>query len=405
MKFYSPIEFSPHIRKTPEGFLACENVAIARAGELIYGADEVPLDAGADGIVKVTRSAEVLLNKECLSSFESKPITLDHPPDFVTPETFKEYAVGAVQNVRGDGDKIIADLLIMDESAIRAVENKEFRELSCGYDADYEQVSVGRGIQTRILGNHVALVGRGRCGATCAIFDKAPDSKEWHMKQKLLSLLGRAVDEAMPESESEKTEKTADFTPEKLAETLESILARLDALENPQPAVDEQAPADDESVADAPVAESDEPEKVTDEPADFGARLTAIEESLQKIVGLLQPAQDEGDAEKCENTFDAATLAAGEILAPELKPCADYESKALDACYATKDGRAVIDSLLRGRAFDACKADGTLFVAAAELLKAKRRSAFDAQPKDVKPFGVMTPERLNELNFQFFKGK
>ena len=406
MKFYSPIEFSPHIRKTPEGFLACEGVAIARAGELIYGADEVPLDADANGIVKVTRSADVLLDKECLASFESKPITLDHPPDFVTPETFKEYAVGAVQNVRGDGDRIIADLLIMDESAIRAVENKEFRELSCGYDADYEQVSVGRGRQTRILGNHVALVGRGRCGATCAIFDKAP-AKDLTMKDKILALFGKALDEAMPESEPE---KTADFTPEKLAETLQSILARLDALENPQSA-DAPAEPDAEKVADesdavqAENAES-EPEKVADEPTAIEARLGVIEENLQKILAALDvpPATDES-AEKVENTFDAATLAAGEILAPELKPCADYEQKALGVAYDTKDGRAVIDSLLRGRSFDSAKDDGTLFVAAAELLKAKRRSAFDVQPKDVKPFGVMTPERLNELNFQFFKGK
>ncbi len=382
--------------------MACEGVAIARAGELIYGENEVPLEADANGIVKVTRSPQVLFDKECLSSFEGKPITLDHPPDFVTPETFKEYAVGAVQNVRGDGDKIIADLLIMDESAIKAVENKDFRELSCGYDADYEQIAVGRGRQTRILGNHVALVSRGRCGATCAIFDKAPFLVEVKvMKEKLLSLLGRAVDEALPESEEK---KTADFTPEKLAETLESILARLDALENPQSAAD--APADENGDVQVTQVEN-EPEKVTDEPPppdELGTRLLAIEEGLQKLLSHFE--NKDGDKEECvDNTFDAATLAAGEILAPELKPCKDYQSKALDCAYSTKDGRKVIESLLCGRAFDGAKDDVTLFVAAAELLKAKRRSAFDAQPNGVQSVGVMTPEKLNELNSNFFKGK
>ena len=375
MKFYSPIEFSPHIRKTPEGFLACENVAIARAGELIYGADEVPLDADANGIVKVTRSTDVLLDKECLASFESKPITLDHPPDFVTPETFKEYAVGAVQNVRGDGDRIIADLLIMDESAIKAVENKEFRELSCGYDADYEQVSVGRGRQTRILGNHVALVGRGRCGATCAIFDKAPE-RNLSMKDKILALFGKALDEALPESESE---KTADFTPEKLAETLQSILARLDALENPT--VDEPAPAE-----------------VVEEKASGDDRLGTVENLLKELLSKLDT---KDDAEN--NTFDAATLAAGEILAPELKPCKDYAQKALDVAYSTKDGREAIDALLCGRVMDST--DKTLFIAAAELLKTKRRAAFDAQPKVSIQRGVMTAEALNDLNSKFYGRK
>ena len=396
MKFYSPIEFSPHIRKTPEGFLACEGVAIARAGELEYGKDETPIDAGADGIVRITRSADVLMDKDCLASFESKPVTLDHPPDFVTPETFKEFAVGAVQNVRGDKDKIIADLLIMDARAIDAVEKGLFRELSCGYEADYERTAQGRGVQTKILGNHVALVSRGRCGASCAIFDKAPKKSEVRMKEKLLKLLGRAVDEAMPEPDDE---KTADFDQANLAETLQSILARLDALENPK-AADEEPPADEEKAPeDAPPADE---EKAADAEVDIGERLNAIENVLKEILGKFATPDSCGE-DKPENTFDAATLAAGEILAPELKPCKEYVAKALDAAYSTKDGRSVIDTLLCGRALDAT--DKTLFIAAAELLKNKRRVAFDTAPSLQVQNGVMTPERLNDLNSNFFKGK
>lgn len=394
MKFYSPIEFSPHIRKTPEGFLACENVAIARAGELEYGGDETPIDAGADGRVRITRSADVLMDKDCLASFESKPVTLDHPPDFVTPETFQEYAVGSVQNVRGADDKIIADLLIMDARAIDAVEKGLFRELSCGYEADYEQVAVGRGVQKKILGNHVALVSRGRCGASCAIFDKAPKKSEVRMKEKLLKLLGRAVDEALPEPD---TEKAADFDQANLAETLQSILARLDALENPKAAADEEPPVDEET----PPADE---EKAVDAEADIGERLTAIENVLKEILGKFATPDSCGE-EKPENTFDAATLAAGEILAPELKPCKEYVAKALDAAYSTKDGRSVIDTLLCGRALDAAAGDKTLFIAAAELLKNKRRAAFDTAPSLQVQNGVMTPERLNDLNSNFFKGK
>ena len=371
MKFYSPIEFSPNIRKTPEGFLACEGVPIARAGTLEYRRGETPVDAGAGGRVLITRTTDVLFDQECLASFESKPITLDHPPDFVTPETFKEYAVGAVQNVRGDGDRIIADLLIMDEKAIKAVENGVYRELSCGYEADYEQVAQGRGIQTKILGNHVALVSHGRCGATCAIFDNAPE--EYDMKDKFFGLLGTKT------ADEETAVDVAESTPENLAETLKSILARLDALENPT--VDEPAPAE-----------------AVEEKASDDDRLVTIENLLKELLSKLDT---KDDAEN--NTFDAATLAAGEILAPELKPCKDYAQKALDVAYSTKDGRETIDALLCGRAMDS--ADKTLFIAAAELLKTKRRAAFDAQPKVSIQRGVMTAEALNDLNSKFYGRK
>ena len=47
------------------------------------------------------------------------------------------------------------------------------RELSAGYDAEYETISPGVGRQHQIVGNHVALVDRGRCGVRCAIGDSA----------------------------------------------------------------------------------------------------------------------------------------------------------------------------------------------------------------------------------------
>ena len=45
------------------------------------------------------------------------------------------------------------------------------REVSCGYDADYEQTSPGKGKQSNIIGNHLALVDQGRAGHAYAIQD------------------------------------------------------------------------------------------------------------------------------------------------------------------------------------------------------------------------------------------
>ncbi len=70
-----------------------------------------------------------------------------------------------------EDDILLADLLITDKAAIESV-RAGLREVSCGYDADYEQIEPGRGRQRNIIGNHVALVEKGRCGSRCAIGDK-----------------------------------------------------------------------------------------------------------------------------------------------------------------------------------------------------------------------------------------
>ena len=60
----------------------------------------------------------------------------------VNPENWKELAVGHLQNVRrGTGDQsdlMLADLIVKDENAIQLIEDG-LREVSCGYDAEYEQ--------------------------------------------------------------------------------------------------------------------------------------------------------------------------------------------------------------------------------------------------------------------------
>ncbi|RYE53156.1 MAG: DUF2213 domain-containing protein, partial [Sphingobacteriales bacterium] len=58
------------------------------------------IEAGLDAIVRVERTGDEVFRAETIASFEAKPITLDHPVDFVTPKTWKTLAVGTAQNVR-----------------------------------------------------------------------------------------------------------------------------------------------------------------------------------------------------------------------------------------------------------------------------------------------------------------
>lgn len=160
---------------TPEGFLLCEEVPIARVGAQDYAYFELPELEAKDGVIVAERTAGVLFSPETLASFEGKPITIDHPPDFVTPANYMAVARGTVRNVRrGEGaqsELMLADLLITDAEAIRRVQSKDLTQVSNGYDADYEQIAPGRARQATIVGNHVALVKNARCGPVCSIGD------------------------------------------------------------------------------------------------------------------------------------------------------------------------------------------------------------------------------------------
>ena len=173
-RFYTTEQLSEHMAETPEGFLICYDVPIARIGEQTYKKDEVPVEPNAQGLITIKRTEDEVFKPEALLSFEGKPFTIDHPEEMVTPENWAEKAHGFVTNIRkGLEDKlgtIIGDIVVTTNKAIELIMGG-MREISCGYDADYEQLETGIGIQKNIIGNHIALVMRGRAGKRCAIGD------------------------------------------------------------------------------------------------------------------------------------------------------------------------------------------------------------------------------------------
>lgn len=182
-QFYCQSRLGEVRHLTPEGTLVCVGVPIARTGEYEYSASEgqsAGIEPGPNGMIISRRDADDVFSLEALASFEGKAVTLDHPPEWVTPENWKRYAVGHVQNVRRgegeDADKVVADLVISDEGAIRAVNVEGIREISCGYEAALEQIEPGVEQQRHIRGNHVAIVQAGRAGHGVAIKDKKGDS-------------------------------------------------------------------------------------------------------------------------------------------------------------------------------------------------------------------------------------
>jgi len=175
--------------ETPEGFLIVPGCVIARTGFQSYQVKDLPQEAAGDlGVdlsnpsasIDIYRHPDDVFDPATIASFEGKPVTDEHPPDFINPENFKKYACGHIQNVRkgdeplDDGEwPLLADVIITAEPLLGKVKRKEVEELSAGYD--YALKARGKKIcMASIRGNHEAVVPRGRAGHEARINDAAP---------------------------------------------------------------------------------------------------------------------------------------------------------------------------------------------------------------------------------------
>jgi hypothetical protein len=188
--FYADTELGPRQSLLPSGTLWARDVVIARTGAQTYHRNELfGVDcrdiADRDGMVRVTRDEAEVFDPQSMASFEGAPITMGHPDGLVDSNTWKHLAVGHVQNVRRNGDHLVADLLIHDARAIDAVRNRGWRSVSAGYDANY--LPNGRGLrQVGIRGNHLAILSPqedARCGDACQIGDRAYTRKGTTMRR------------------------------------------------------------------------------------------------------------------------------------------------------------------------------------------------------------------------------
>ncbi len=190
MKYFFNTRLGETRYQLADGSLLCRDVPIGRTGKQLYGADDLPkLKPDKFGEIIVTRSPEQVFHPATLASFEGMSITILHPEDengnvrLVNPENWKELAVGHLQNVRrGTGeqsDLMLADLIVKDENAIQLIEDG-LREVSCGYDAEYEQTEPGKAEQVDITGNHVAL----SLKAEPEIVVQLETETQWQIKRK-----------------------------------------------------------------------------------------------------------------------------------------------------------------------------------------------------------------------------
>lgn len=403
---------------TPEGYLLCRDVPIARIGTLMYGEGEVPVSADSTGLILIQRGEDVLFDPITIASAESKPITDDHPDDWVTPDNWKELSKGVGKDVRrgegADSDYLLADLLVTDKDTIKAVMDGKV-EISLGYDADYTEVSKGKGLQSNIRVNHIALVDKGRCGSRCSIGDSFMSTKT---KKKKVSIgdrirnlvktkdadeaekIAKAVEDEAPdietedeESEEESGTQTGDAAfQEEMRNFMKTMDSRLVALEKKKTkdSDDSEKKTEDEEEE---TETTDNGDLTTPNPAeklDESGTQTYTGDSLKEVISraeILSPGYR-------MPTFDSVNNG---------KAVLNAKRSVLKKAHATEDGQKAISPFVGANPdFDKLPAHtiDAAFAGASELIKQQNNMKGVRSGISTKDFGKqpMTPAEINARN-------
>lgn len=421
MKYFFTTRLGETRFQTADGALLCKDVPIARTGVQTYLPEEIDLEPGLDGLVHVYRTEDEVFSIETMASFEGVAVTLEHPEDgngnivFVNPTNFAELAHGHIQNVRrGTGDKsdlLIADVLVKRQEAIDRI-NAGLTDVSCGYDAQYKQISPGKGKQYQITGNHLAVgIDRGRAGSRCAIGDSAPTIKKEKPVMSWLKKLATAI----KTKDEDALSKLIDEAPEIPSDGMGSIPGHTININVPSQAT--ALPAESRTTTDE---DPDDENKTGD--ADVPEWATAILARLDKLEGKTTDEEpdetktgDEDAEEDRKVTGDADfkrnIIADAEIICPGFQPSGDKGLK-----------RQVLNHVQRTGDSDFVKSFGVqdfhkapkatvdaVFTAAVQLGKVKNKVTPPPQSKHTTDGATapknLTPAQINELNRQFWNNR
>lgn len=272
-------------RITRDGYLAAE-VRCARTGCQTYLGTELGLlDAEP---VTVYRPPEVVFAKDSLATFAGKPVTVDHPAEPVTADSWKQHAVGEIgDEVARDGETVRVGIMVRDAAAIAAIRDGK-RQISMGYSTPikmqdgiapdgtpYQAVQAGP-----ITINHLALVDAARGGAALRIGDHDDAGKD------------RAAWGATPISHAD---RKGDIMPD----TLQPVVVGDKAV---------QVSAVDAAILDAFKAQAEK--ALADAKAEHDKAIAAKDAEIEKLQGKLDAANEKvlDDAALDKRVADRADL-------------------------------------------------------------------------------------------------
>jgi hypothetical protein len=355
----------------------------------------------------------------------------------------------------------LGDLLITTEKGIELVKSG-LREVSCGYDAQYEQIEKGKGKQREIIGNHVALVTKGRAGGRCAIQDgktctgcgkctcnkdNAITTKEDIYKMKAKDLFKRIfpksrfadaladedLGEPAPVEGIDDVEKAQQAAAEAKAAAEQAVNAAQQAAEAAKQA------SEAKEVEEPPAEEPPVEENIEDESPDLASiveRLDKLEALIQELIRIeteegheelpagdaegeegkekdLEEVQDDEGEEKeegWEEEFnDVASNA--EIIDPDIvvtppktKDAAPRQIKRIKMVALksamTSDSAPIVNKLLNGKQLEALKSSelDSVFFTASKMIAKVRDSKVQKSTVDAKSYFKSISSEIGEIN-------
>lgn len=199
IKINQVIDLKPTSRiKTPQGFLICKDVTLAKPMVKEYYAGELGIVDGyeATDVIGIYTPSDVLFGQSVIDGFTASDVVMMHPKgNQLNSDNYKDHVIGTAKNVRADNGYLVADLTIKDKWAIEAIEHDDIKQISLGYAAELDMTAgtteTGQAYHGQWVGmvaDHVAVVREGRCGDDCKIGDKQTVKTEQGMKVKIGNL-------------------------------------------------------------------------------------------------------------------------------------------------------------------------------------------------------------------------
>jgi hypothetical protein len=331
-----------------DGFLVAP-ATIAKAGNVQeYRAAELGLDGDPNRVVRLYRPRDEV--EKAAPTFARRPVTNNHPPTkWVTAENWSQFGVGeAAEKVTMDGDSMNTVVTVRNKRTVDAVMSGK-AGMSCGYKFSFddsrkttpEGVAVD-GWMTDIVGNHIAVVDRGRGGPECIIADE--ENKPMSTKRIVVDGLPLDLDEV------------AAATVEKLQATNVKLVGDAEAATKMAEEAEKRAVAADAA----------------------NKELTAKVEAQGKEIEALKATPTAPTQEAIEAAAEERNTVVGDaaVLAPELAPKGKtvdaIRREAITAASAKHETvKAVCDSVLGTVALDKAGPDAVkaIFTSAVGMLR------------------------------------
>ncbi|MBG5919442.1 DUF2213 domain-containing protein [Providencia stuartii] len=308
--------------KDANGHLTVERTVISKAAVNPYYGREIPdserLGLEPERIYYMLRDPVEL--ERAANTFSKKQLLIKHiPVDSDEPQ--KQSTIGTIgSNITFEDGRLFADLCVWDGYAIDLIESEKMKELSAGYGYTADMTSgefEGQhydGVMRNIIGNHVALVERGRIGRDAIISDHQTVDLEKLMKLKkgALPVVAAQIKQALGmDSDIPETQLHAiltavklgmDESPEKLDGAKDEEEKATEAAKKAQDEEESEKKAEDEGEAKKQTSDSEEQSKKAMDSAiklaedQAVARVTKLFEAREEVKPLVgQVAMDSAD--------------------------------------------------------------------------------------------------------------